>query len=135
MAAKKASPKKKRTYNKFGNLKTVVDGITFDSRMEARYYEYINAHKTELDIKEIELQPAFVLQSNYKKYGKTIRAIKYIADFKITYNDDRVEIIDVKGKQTADFKLKRKLFDFKYPDLPLKCVTAGKKNEGAWIEI
>lgn len=75
-----------------------------------------------------------------KKYNKEnpdnkiaiVQAIKYISDFEIILNDGTVEIIDVKGLKTADFKIKEKMFAFRYPNLRLTCVTwDGPSN--AWL--
>lgn len=60
------------------------------------------------------------------------QAIKYISDFKIILNDDTVEVVDVKGLKTADFKIKEKMFAYRYPHLRLTCVTwDGPSN--AWL--
>lgn len=107
-------------YRKYNAKKTVINGIKFDSKREAaRYCELVllkKAHK----IKELELQPKFELQSKYKKGGKTIRAINYIADFKY-YDVDKGEYVveDVKGMKTEVYKLKKKLVEFKYPEVTI----------------
>jgi len=45
--------------------------------------------------------------------GKVIeRPCAYIADFRVTYNDGRVDIVDAKGVKTADYIIKRKLMLF-----------------------
>lgn len=152
--------KKKRKTKKMGKIyhnKTTVDGIKFDSQTEAEYYTYIMNNKHELNIKSIELQPEFVLQPKYiltpegtkyvyeddksfkklqKQYPRcTKAAIKYIADFKITYNDNRVEVIDVKGIKTADFKIKEKMFNFMYPEYNgLICIAKYKDEWLHWDE-
>jgi len=51
-----------------------------------------------------------------------IKAITYSADFRVTYADGHVEIIDVKGYETPEFKRTRKMFEYKYPELTLKIV-------------
>lgn len=100
-------------YNKYGNVKTEVDGIVFDSKKEARYYETLLLRKKAKDIIGFELQPVFELQPKFKYGGKTIRAIRYVADF-LVYHEGQTEIVDVKGMQTATFKLKWKMLKFKY---------------------
>jgi len=60
--------------------------------------------------------------------------ITYKADFKVTYADGHVEIIDVKGMMTKDFTIKQKLFEYKYPELRLLLV-AYSKIDGGWIEL
>lgn len=109
--------------HKYGAKKTTVDGITFDSKREAEYYGDLKLSKRAGIIKDFELQPEFVLLDSFKKNGKTIRGIKYIADFKIIHKDDSIEIIDVKGFKTKEFSLKQKLFDEKYPDLKLTLIS------------
>lgn len=72
-------------------------------------------------IKDVKLQTRFELQPKYKKNNKTIRAINYIADF--TYfdvNTGKTIIIDTKGYRTEVYKLKKKIFEYKYPDLEIK---------------
>ena len=68
--------------------------------------------------------------------GCTVQPIKYIADFLITYNDGTQEVIDVKGIKTADFKLKEKMFNFKYPQYGgLKCMVWYDKNWHEWSSM
>ena len=120
--------------NKYGNVKVVVDNIKFDSKMESNYYLYLKEQKSKNLIKDFELQPAFVLQPSFKKNNKAYRKIEYKADFKIIHNDDSISIIDIKGMETTEFKLKKKIFEYKYKDLHLKCLTYIKKY-GGWIEL
>ena len=117
--------------NKYGNKKVEVDGITFDSALEARYYKHLKLLKEQGIVKDFELQPKFVLLDKFKKNGKTYRAITYNADFKVEYADGRVEVIDVKGMVTQQFELRRKLFEYRYP-YELKLITYSK-IDGGWI--
>ena len=107
---------------KYGNKKTTIQGVTFDSKAEAHYYLGLLADKQKGLIQDIELQPEFVLQPNFKKNGVHYRAIIYQADFKVTYSDGRIEVIDVKGTPTQVFRLKHKMFEYVYPDLHLTIV-------------
>ena len=109
--------------NKYRNKKTIVNGIEFDSKAEARRYQelllLIRANK--IKAKDLIFQPEFILQPAFKKNGKTYRAIKYIADFQYIENGKTI-IEDVKGMETKEFKIKRKLFEYKYPDIELKII-------------
>lgn len=96
--------------------------IKFDSIMECDYYKDLLLLERCGEVKHIELQPRFTLVPKFKKNGMTIRAITYKADFKVCYSDKESEIIDVKGNVTEAFKIKWKLFEYKYPDLKLKVV-------------
>jgi hypothetical protein len=57
---KKENSKSKRT-NKYNNKKTVVDGVKFDSKKEANFYQNLKLLQTAGEVKEFELQPVFVL--------------------------------------------------------------------------
>jgi len=118
--------------NKFGNRKVTIDGITFDSVAESKYYTQLKWLKQAKQIKGFKLQPRFLLQPAFKKHGRTIRKIEYVADFEIHNLDGSVEIIDVKGKETREFLLKKKLYEKLY-DLPLKVVTLDETF--GWIEL
>lgn len=108
--------------NKYNNQKTIVDGIEFDSKKEADYYIHLKLLKKAGEIKDIGLQQRFVLQPGFKKNGVKYQPITYIADFVITNNDGTTEVVDIKGVETQVFKIKKKLFEYMYPDLSLKVV-------------
>ena len=118
---------------KYGSKKTVVDGHTFDSQAEARYYEQLKWLLEHKEIKSFRLQPRYTLFESFKKNGKTFRKTEYIADFEIIHLDGSIEVIDVKGYETPVFALKRKLFEKMYPDHRLSIVTYNKTH--GWIEL
>ncbi len=102
-------------YSKYGARKTVIDGITFDSKREANRYQELKLLEQAGEISYLELQPSFILQESFKYQGKTIRAITYKADF--AYHElasNAVVVEDVKGMETEVFRIKRKLFLSKY---------------------
>lgn len=122
--------------SKFHNKKTIVDGILFDSQMESHYYLYLKELKEQSVVVDFKLQPVFILQEGFSKDGKRIQPIKYIADFEVTYNDGHVEIIDVKGKITEAFRIKRKILLYKYRNVDFKCVREkGRKPNKYWEVI
>lgn len=113
-----------RTYNKFGNKKTEVGGIKFDSKKEANHYctlkMMMRAQGPDCVV-DIELQPRFELIPAFTdRNGKKHRKIEYVADFRVFYADGREEVEDVKGHLTDIYKLKKKMFIFKYPDVIFK---------------
>ena len=114
----KNKPKK----SKYNNKKTIVDGITFDSKKEAEYYCNLKTLKRAGEIKDFGLQERYELQPTFKKNGTTHRSITYVADFVIVNLDGTTEVIDVKGVETQVFKIKQKLFEYKYPDKKLKVI-------------
>lgn len=119
--------------SKYKAMKVHVNDIKFDSIVEAKYYVYLLKEKAvHKQIEEIELQVPFILQDKIKKNGKTILPIKYIADFVIKYKDGTTRVVDIKGVVTADFKLKRKMFEYRYLDYTLECINL---YEGEWRHI
>ena len=108
--------------SKYNNKKVIVDGIKFDSQKEAEYYCRLKLLKQAGEIKDFGLQPRYVLQHGFEKNGEKFKPITYIADFVIVNNDGTTDVVDIKGVETQIFKIKRKLFEYKYPDLSLKVV-------------
>lgn len=101
--------------SKYNAKKTVVDGITFDSRKEARRYQELKLMQEAGVIKDLSLQPNFLLQEKFKYQGETQRKIEYIADFMYWDCEKNICVVeDVKGMKTDVYKLKKKLFLKKY---------------------
>ena len=118
--------------SKYGNKKTEYDGYKFDSIVEKDRYKVLIKKQEEGLIEDLQLQKKYLLQDKFKYHGKTVRAIHYIADFYYIEND--VEVIeDVKGGiLTADFKLKQKLFKYRYQDIHFKVII---KKRGKWVNL
>lgn len=115
-------PKGRAAYGHERKPKVEIDGIKFASPGEAERYIELMIRQAEGENIEVFLQPKFELQPKFRKNGVLFRPIVYIADFKIVHGDGRIEIEDVKGwggYTTPEFKIKRKLFEFKYPELSL----------------
>ena len=112
---------------KYHNKKTFIDGIKFDSKLEAERYEQLKILERAGVISDLELQPEYELIPSFRKKGKTWRRTVYKADFRyILAEDDKTIIEDVKGSIsviTDVFRLKQKLFEYKYPELTIKIVT------------
>lgn len=102
-----------KTFNKYSNKKTTVDGITFASKKEAnRYSELVLMEKAKI-ISNLMLQVSFPLQSSFiDSMGNYHREIKYIADFTYFDRDGKYHIEDCKGMRTEVYKIKKKLFLF-----------------------
>ena len=98
-------------YNKYKNEKTIVDGVKFDSKKEARRAEELKTQERLGLISNLEMQKKFVLQPSFKFLGKTIREISYLADFVYKENGELV-VEDVKSPITRKnpvYKLKKKM--------------------------
>lgn len=107
--------------SKYRAIKTEVNGITFDSKKEAKRYQELLLLKRSGEITDIKLQPEFTLLEKFthESSKEKVRGIKYKADFLITYADGHQEIEDVKGVKTDVYSLKKKLFLKRYPHLKI----------------
>ena len=102
--------------SKYHNRKTKG----FDSAKEWRRNQELEALQRAGEISELNRQVPFVLMPSYtiadettRQGFKTVREIRYIADFTYRLKDGTRIIEDVKGMQTDVFKLKRKLLERK----------------------
>ena len=102
--------------SKYHNRKTKG----FDSAKEWRRNQELETLQRAGEISELNRQVPFVLMPSYtisdettKQGFRTIREIRYIADFTYRLKDGTRIIEDVKGMQTDVFKLKRKLLERK----------------------
>lgn len=92
---------------KYNNRKTVVDGITFDSKGEAERYQILKMCQVHGQI-ECLMTKCKECSFDLRVNGSLI--CKYIADF--VYFDKttkRTVVEDYKGVRTAVYKLKKKL--------------------------
>lgn len=106
-----------RRYSKFNAKKTVIDGIKFDSKREANRYCELKLLEKANEIRNLELQPRFLLQDKFKdKTGTTHRKIEYVADFMYVDKDNKKIVEDVKGVLTDVYKIKKKMFLKIYDD-------------------
>lgn len=98
---------------KYGNHKTVICGIQFDSKAESQRYLILLDKLKAGEISRLKLQPKFELIPK----GNGERALTYTADFQ--YAENGIPIVeDVKSEATRKDKayiIKRKLFKHKYP--------------------
>lgn len=102
--------------NKYHNRKTKG----FDSAKEWRRNQELETLQRAGEISELNRQVPFTLMPSYtisdettRQGFRTIREIRYIADFTYRLKDGTRIIEDVKGIQTDVFKIKRKLLERK----------------------
>ena len=100
--------------------------------MEGKYYVYLKDMLRQNQISNLTLQPSYTLQEAFSKNGKKFRPIVYIADFKFLDKENREIVVDIKGKETVEFKLKQKLFEYKFPDLSLSVI---QEYENQWLTL
>lgn len=100
--------------NKYNARKVQDDGYVFDSAKEHRRYKELVALQRTGAISALVVHPKYTILDGYTRVdGKKIKAVTYIADFEYV-EGGRTITEDVKGVQTAVFKLKRKLFEWRY---------------------
>ena len=110
----------RKKYNKYGvssKHRRTVDNIVFASKKEADMYKQVKLLERSGKISDITLQPKFGIQDKFEnEAGDKVRAITYVADFQFwDIEHDRWRVIDCKGYETPVFKLKKKLFEYRYP--------------------
>ncbi|GAB6426231.1 hypothetical protein bcgnr5372_34620 [Bacillus luti] len=125
--------KTKRSKSKYKAKKRFIDYTTFDSHNESLYYLELKDLLTKGLILSFEMQPRFLLQESFSKNGITFPKLEYIADFIVLNIDNTIEIIDVKGVQTTEFKIKQKLFEYRYTELHIKLLKYNQTT--GWKEI
>nr|DAP05066.1 MAG TPA: Endonuclease [Caudoviricetes sp.] len=99
--------------SKYHAKKTVVDGIAFDSRMEADRYLVLKGMEENGSIEDLRRQVRYELVPAFDVDGRHYRPVYYVADF--VYVEDGKEVVeDVKGMRTDVYRLKSKLFARRY---------------------
>ena len=100
--------------SKYRAIPTLLDGIRFASKSEAKRYGQLKLLQLAGEIRWFTCQVPFHLGAG----------VRYVSDFLIVYADGQVEVEDVKGVETQMFKVKRKLFEAAYQ--PLVVVKNGR---------
>lgn len=112
-----AAPRRESKYNARPTDRILPNGeiIKFDSKKEATYYDELKIWESVGRVKNIRLQVQYLLKPAYTdgNTGERYRAINYLADFTFDRLEDSGEwkhhIVDVKGRKTKEYALKRKL--------------------------
>lgn len=106
--------------NKFNAKKCSVDGRNFESLMERDYYLALKANP---DVQHIDDHIRVTMPDGNKL------SIDFIVYMK---NIDKPRAIEIKGKQTQDFRRARKSFDYWHPLAPLEVYT---RKCGRWESL
>ena len=97
--------------SKYKNVKVKIDGINFDSKAEAAYYEYLKLLIRTGDVSYFLMQVPFLCGGG----------VKYRLDFQVHYADGSIQNIDVKGCVNQAFKNKKKQVEDRYP-INIRCL-------------
>lgn len=117
----------RKKHQKYNNTKTEYEGIMFDSKKELYMYIALKKWLDEGRITNLELQKTYELQPRFSvRKGKVLRInrpITYTPDFVFfDKQENRLRVLDAKGMKTETYKIKRKLFEYKF------------RKEGLYIE-
>lgn len=96
---------KRPKYGVGSKARRTRDGITFDSILEADYYDRLNLEKRGGTVLFFLRQVPFHLPGG----------VRYVCDFQVFRSDGSVNFVDVKGAQTESFKAKRRQVEALYP--------------------
>ena len=100
--------------HKYHAVPTVVDGIRFDSKKEARRYQELKLLVRAGEISDLELQPRFAL-SGVSHAGGAEKICTYVADFQyLNIADGEVVVEDVKGMLTPMYRMKKRWVKTQY---------------------
>ena len=91
--------------HKYNAVRTEADGIKFDSKAEARYYGNLKLKQ------HAGIVLFFLRQVPFHLPGGVV----YRCDFQEFHSDGSVHFVDVKGMETSEFKIKKKLVESIYP--------------------
>ena len=101
--------------NKYGSKKTVIDGITFDSKKEAARWLELKALEASGAITKLERQLSFPFVLNGKKI------CTYRCDFAYFDQKTKARVYeDVKGYRTDIYRLKKKMLHAFFPLVELR---------------
>lgn len=94
--------------NKFGAIMTVYNGRRYHSKAESLYARDLDLRQKAGDILHWRPQVSYPIMVNGDKI------CTYVMDFVVTYPDGVIELVEIKGMETAVFKLKAKLLRATY---------------------
>lgn len=83
-----------------------VDGILFDSKREAAYYQQLKLEQRAGEVVFFLRQVAFDLPGNLERYW---------LDFLVFRKSGEVDCVDVKGVRTSAYRRKKRLVEELYP--------------------
>lgn len=90
---------------KYGNKITHVDGIRFDSKREATYYQQLKLRQQAGEVW------FWLRQVPMHLPGGT----KYVLDFLVFLKNGECQFVDVKGRETKEFRIKKREIEHQYP--------------------
>jgi hypothetical protein len=100
-----------RTYfkaNKYGAKRTLgKDGLKRDSKFEASIADDLLLRKQAGDIKDYDSQYKVEMWA-YDKNGTPKIKVTHKVDFRIHHNDSSFELLEAKGIETSDYRMRKR---------------------------
>lgn len=95
----------KRQKHKYFAKPEHVDGLRFDSKKEAKYYRELKLRQRSGEVVFFLRQVPFHLPGN----------VTYRVDFQEFMSDGSIRFVDIKGYETKEFIMKKKMVEDLYP--------------------
>ena len=89
--------------SKYNNIKTTVDGITFDSKAEAKWFQELRMREKAGEIHGLKAHPMITI------YGARAEPVCVVEADAYWFDEDGDHYGDYKGRDNAMSRLKRKL--------------------------
>lgn len=117
-------------YKKWTNAsKTLLNGKKYDSKFEASYSLYLDQEIKKGNLKNYEThQKIELIVNNY-------RICNYYIDFIAYWENGITEYIETKGYQTVIWKMKWRLFEALYSDIPEIKITLVQQGNSSYPKI
>lgn len=122
---------KQRWGNKYGAKSTVAkDGLKRHSKYEAGVADELLLRKNAGDIKDYDSQFKVEMWA-HRPDGTPAFKVTHRIDFRVHLNDGSYELLEAKGVETADYKMRRKFLEHIWlPEHPDHTYTVVK--QGGW---
>lgn len=126
--------------SKYKNVKTtrIIDGqaVVLDSKAEAKFYDDLLIRHRKGEVCLITVHPVYEIAVHGKKIGKYVADFSFLEKRTIGKAESWQQVtVDVKGVQTAAFRLKWKLVKALYPHVEWRLVMVkprgGRAKTGA----
>lgn len=95
--------------HKFNAKPVREDDRFFASKLENKYYNHLKFLQKTGDVLFFTRQVPFELDF------KNTRVTRYVADFQVFWTDGNISFVDVKGRETDVFLMKKKMVETQYP--------------------
>lgn len=123
--------------NKYGAQPAIYNGQRYDSTYEATVAKELDLRLKAKDIAGWDRQYVCTIMAYRYQHTPAAYTQKHRVDFRIHHNDGTFELVEVKGVETRDWKMTRKLLEAlwlpEHPDHRYTVVKQAKYfNKNGW---